>query len=149
MSKGIVYEEGKHLIVLFAGESVNDISQKLYDVCQNNSDVYVGIGTTVSQLTDIHRSYDTAFTAYQLTKTALPKNFLEYDKLGVYKLLADIHNQSLTTDFLNSTLGPILDYALCIIPIICISWKSTLIMTVVSAIPQMHFIVIRIRCRIN
>ena len=24
--------------------------------------------------------------------------------------LADIHNQSLTTDFLNSTLGPILDY---------------------------------------
>ena len=75
MSKGIVYEEGKHLIVLFAGESVNDISQKLYDVCQNNSDVYVGIGTTVSQLTDIHRSYETAFTAYQLTKTALPKNF--------------------------------------------------------------------------
>lgn len=60
MSKGIVYEEGKHLIVLFAGESVNDISQKLYDVCQNNSDVYVGIGTTVSQLTDIHRSYETA-----------------------------------------------------------------------------------------
>lgn len=110
MSKGIVYEEGKHLIVLFAGESVNDISQKLYDVCQNNSDVYVGIGTTVSQLTDIHRSYETAFTAYQLTKTALPKNFLEYNKLGVYKLLADIHNQSLTTDFLNSTLGPILDY---------------------------------------
>ena len=44
------------------------------------------------------------------TLTALPKNFLEYDKLGVYKLLADIHNQSLTTDFLNSTLGPILDY---------------------------------------
>ena len=76
MSKGIVYEEGKHLIVLFAGESVNDISQKIYDVCQNNSDVYVGIGTTVSQLTDIHRSYETAFTAYQLTKTALPKNFL-------------------------------------------------------------------------
>ena len=34
-------------------------------------------------------------------------------------------------------------------PIICISWKSTLIMTVVSSIPQMHFIVIRIRCRIN
>ena len=67
MSKGIVYEEGKHLIVLFAGESVNDISQKLYDVCQNNSDVYVGIGTTVSQLTDIHRSYETAFSAYPLT----------------------------------------------------------------------------------
>ena len=44
------------------------------------------------------------------TLTALPKNFLEYDKLGVYKLLADIHNQSLTADFLNSTLGPILDY---------------------------------------
>ena len=44
------------------------------------------------------------------TLTALPKNFLEYNKLGVYKLLADIHNQSLTTDFLNSTLGPILDY---------------------------------------
>ncbi len=98
------------IIVLFAGESVNDISQKLYDVCQNNSDVDAGIGTTVSQLTDIHRSYETAFTAYQLTKTALPKNFLDYNKLGVYKLLADIHNQSLTTDFLNSTLGPILDY---------------------------------------
>ncbi len=43
-------------------------------------------------------------------QNCLPKNFLEYDKLGVYKLLADIHNQSLTADFLNSTLGPILDY---------------------------------------
>ena len=42
-----------------------------------------------------------------------------------------------------------LTMTLCIIPIICISWKSTLIMTVVSSIPQMHFIFIRIRCRIN
>ena len=100
-------------------------------------------------LTDIHRSYETAFTAYQLTKTALPKNFLEYDKLGVYKLLADIHNQSLTADFLNSTLGPILDYDAVHHTDYLHILKSTLIMTVVSSIPQMHFIVIRIRCRIN
>lgn len=110
MSKGIVYEEENHLIILYAGDSVKQMTQKLYAICQDNSDVYAGIGTTVSKLTDIHRSYESAFTAYQLTKTAIPKNFLEYDTLGVYKLLADIHNQSLTAEFLTSTLGPLLDY---------------------------------------
>lgn len=110
MTKGIIYEEGNHLIVLLAGDSVEQMIQKLYQICQDNSDVYAGIGTTVSRLTDIHRSYESAFTAYQLTKTAIPKNFLEYNKLGVYKLLADIHNQSLTQEFLTSTLGPLLNY---------------------------------------
>lgn len=110
MPKGIIYEDGNHLIILFAGESVKQMTQKLYSICQDNTDVYAGIGTTVSRITDIHRSYESAFTAYQLTKTAIPKNFLEYDKLGVYKLLADIRNKSLTTDFLTTTLGPLLAY---------------------------------------
>lgn len=110
MSKCIVYEEGNHLIILFTGDAVESIKNQLYTICQNDSDVYVGIGTTVLRLTDIHRSYETAFTAYQLTKTAIPKNFLEYDMLGVYKLLADIKNQSLAPAFLHETLGPLLDY---------------------------------------
>ncbi len=57
----------------------------------------------------------TALTRPHLPPISSPKllsrrTSFEYDKLGVYKLLADIHNQSLTADFLNSTLGPILDY---------------------------------------
>lgn len=110
MSKGIIYEEGNHLIILFTGEAVEQMKDKLYTICQNDSDIYAGIGTTVLRITDIHRSYETAFTAYQLTKTAIPKNFLDYDKLGVYKLLADIQNKTLAPAFLHETLGPLLDY---------------------------------------
>ena len=59
--------------------------------------------------------------------------------MGVYKLLADIHNQSLTTDFLNSTLGPILDYDAVHHTDYLHILESTLIMTVVSSIPQMLY----------
>ena len=56
----------------------------------------------------------TALTRPHLPPISSPKLLSRRTSLStislVYKLLADIHNQSLTADFLNSTLGPILDY---------------------------------------
>ena len=45
---------------------------------------------TVTSIEDIHKSYKMAKTAYQLTKTTIPRNFLTYEELGIYQLLTDL-----------------------------------------------------------
>ena len=70
----------------------------------------MGIGTTADQIRDIHKSYHNANTAYQLTKTAIPKNLLDYDELGIYKILADVKEVSIYPAFVKETLGTLIDY---------------------------------------
>ena len=110
MQKGVIYEDGGRLIVLFAEVSVSQIQKQFRELCKKDPDVYVGIGTTVNGITEIHKSYENAFTAYQLTKTAIPKNILEYDELGVYKILADVKDESICPTFVQDTIGPLIKY---------------------------------------
>lgn len=98
------------MIVLFAEVSVSQIQKQFRELCKKDPDVYVGIGTTVTGITEIHKSYENAFTAYQLTKTAIPKNLLEYDELGVYKILADVKDESICPTFVQDTIGPLIKY---------------------------------------
>lgn len=48
--------------------------------------------------------------AYQLTKTAIPKNLLDYEGLGVYKILADVKEPEIYPAFVQETLGELLNY---------------------------------------
>ena len=106
----IVYEEKGCLIILAAGYSLSKIRSDFQRLCQRDSNIYVGIGTTADQIRDIHKSYHNANTAYQLTKTAIPKNLLDYDELGIYKILADVKEVSIYPAFVKETLGALIDY---------------------------------------
>lgn len=86
----IVSEEKGRLTILVAGCPIAQIEKEFQKFCQDDTNVYVGIGTIAPAISDIHRSYENAYTAYKLTKTAIPKNLISYGELGIYKILADV-----------------------------------------------------------
>lgn len=110
LRKSIVYEEKGRLIILGAGYLPSRLRKEFGKICRKDSNIYVGIGTTVSHIQDIHCSYENAYTAYLLTKTTIPKNFLSYEELGIYKLLADMREPDIYLEFVEETLGALMVY---------------------------------------
>ena len=110
LKRTIVYEEEGRLIVLAAGYRGEWLQKEFYELCREDPNLYIGAGTTVNRLKDIHRSYENAYTAYQLTKTTIPKNFLVYDELGIYKILTDIKDPGIYPDFVEEVLGKLVAY---------------------------------------
>lgn len=107
---GIVYEEEGRLIILMAGRQRAKAANEFRRLCRREPNIYVGIGPSVKRMKDIHNSYEKAYTAYQLTKTAIPKNILIYEELGVYKILADAKESAIYPAFVRETLGKLMDY---------------------------------------
>ena len=110
MKKSIIYKEQGILTVLVAGHFEAWVKERVRDMCENDENIYAGIGITVNKLNEIHRSFESAQIAYQLTKTAIPKNYLVYNELGIYKILTDFKEPTLYTKFVDETLGSLLQY---------------------------------------
>ena len=110
LRKSIVYEEKGRLIILAAGYLLSRLQEEFGKICGKDTNVYVGIGTTVGHIQDIHNSYENAYTAYLLTKTTIPKNLLCYEELGIFKLLADLKEPSIYPKFVEETLGALMEY---------------------------------------
>lgn len=110
LEKMIAYEEHGRLIILAAGCPLSRVQEEFRRLCGNDSNVYAGIGTVAEGVRDIHRSHENAYTAYQLTKTAIPKNLLSYDELGIYKILADTKEASIYPEFVRETVGELMRY---------------------------------------
>ncbi|MEZ3436458.1 MAG: helix-turn-helix domain-containing protein [Lachnospiraceae bacterium] len=110
LKNGIMYEEEGRLIILVSGGRRNSVEKQLRKMCGKDSNIYMGIGPTVTRLKDIHNSYEKAYTAYQLTKTAIPKNILSYEDLGIYKILADAKESAIYPAFVKEILGKLMDY---------------------------------------
>ena len=75
LKRTIVYEEEGRLIVLAAGYRGEWLQKEFYELCREDPNLYIGAGTTVNRLKDIHRSYENAYTAYQLQRPPSPKIF--------------------------------------------------------------------------
>lgn len=110
LEKGIVYEEEGKLTIVIAGYSQTKIQKDVRDFCEKQPDVYVGIGTTVSHIGNIHKSYESAYVTYQMAMKGIGNTLLCYDDLGVYKLLTDVREPSIYPDFVQSTLGKLIRY---------------------------------------
>lgn len=108
--KSALYEEKGRLIILTAGYLMDRLKSEFQKICSDDPNVYIGIGTVEKQIQDIHRSYKNAYTAYELTKTTIPKNLLCYDELGVYKILADMRNAEIYPNFVEEVLGNLIRY---------------------------------------
>lgn len=108
--KGIVYEENGRLIILAAGYLLSRLQSEFSKICEKDSNIYIGIGTTARQIQEIHNSYENAYTAYRLTKTTIPKNLLCYDELGIYKILANVKEPAICQTFVEETLGALIAY---------------------------------------
>ncbi len=110
LRKSVIYEEKGRLIVLTAGYLISRLKEEFYKICKDDSNVYVGIGTVERRIMDIHHSYENAYTAYELTKTTIPKNLLCYDEMGIYKILADVKEPEIYPDFVEEVLGALIQY---------------------------------------
>lgn len=110
MEKTIFYEEEGKLIILAAGYRGEWLRDQFRKLSGEDPNLYIGAGTTVGRMKDIHRSYENAYTAYQLTKTTIPRNFLSYDELGIYKILTDVKETAIYPDFVREVLGKLMEY---------------------------------------
>lgn len=110
MKKTIVYEENRKLIILAAGYERAWLRQEYRKMCEQDENLYIGMGTTVGRVRDIYKSYRTALTAYKLTKTTIPSNYLVYDELGIYKVLTDRKEKEIYSDFVEEVLGKLFDF---------------------------------------
>ena len=91
-------------------QNKEQVKQVLESICGCDCQVYAGIGTEVSKLQKLRQSYEHAMTAYQLTKTAIEKNILAYEELGVYKILSDLRHPELGEKFIGEVLGRLIQY---------------------------------------
>ena len=110
LERRIIYEENNRLIILATGYSERKLLDIFQKICEKDDNVYVGIGTMVNSIKEIHKSYERARTAYELTKAPIDKNILCYKELGIYKILSDIKEEEIYPEFVKETLGKLMDY---------------------------------------
>lgn len=110
LERGLVVEEGGRLLIMASRQNKEQVKQVLESICGCDCQVYAGIGTEVSKLQKLRQSYEHAMTAYQLTKTAIEKNILAYEELGVYKILSDLRHPELGEKFIDEVLGRLIQY---------------------------------------
>lgn len=111
INQNIVYESNGRLILLTAGYSPAFLKQKFSTICHRYPSLHVGIGSLETELSNIHRSYNNAWTAYQLSTTAISQDVLCFDELGAYQILANVKEPAvLYPDFVSHTLGKLMDY---------------------------------------
>ena len=110
LKKTVLYEENDILIILAVGDQISLLNKGIIDQCKKDANIYAGAGMTVTSIEDIHKSYKMAKTAYQLTKTTIPRNFLTYEELGIYQLLTDYREKTIYPNFVEEALGKLIDY---------------------------------------
>ena len=110
LKNGIVCEEKEQLIILVVGNTENEVIGASRKMCQEDKNIYMGIGTTVHHMNEIHKSYHRAITAYELSQDPIPGNVVSYNELGVYKLLADQKEEEIYPEFVEETLGVLIKY---------------------------------------
>ena len=106
----ISYEAEEKLIVLFAGYQKNEIFECLQLLCEKTKNITASLGKTVERMNDIWISYEKAMTAYQLTQTSIEKRCLDYEDLGVYKMIAEVKEPEICNEFVEEVLGKLIEY---------------------------------------
>ena len=110
LKNGIVCEEDDRLMILIAGNSEDEVLEASRKICQGNKNIYIGVGTTVHQMKDIHKSYNQAVTAYKLSGNPIQNNIVSYKELGIYKLLTDRKEEEIYAEFVEETLGNLIRF---------------------------------------
>ncbi len=76
----------------------------------DNQRILIGVGSKKSGILMTHKSYNEAITALKIGMKISENEIVFYNRLGVYKLLASVHNSLLAEDFLLTYLNPLIKY---------------------------------------
>ena len=111
ISQNIIFESKDSLILLATGYSPVFLKQQFSTLCQRYPTLHIGIGTLETEISNIHYSYENAWTAYHLSTTTMQKALLCFDEIGVYQILANVKEPELTyPSFVKQTLGKLIEY---------------------------------------
>ena len=106
----ITYRYEKKLVVLLAGYEKMEIVSSLKQICEKNEIILAGLGSTVNSMQQIHTSFEKAGIACQLAQTAEKKQLLDYEELGVYKIISEVKEQPICDAFVEEVLGKLMLY---------------------------------------
>ena len=106
----IAYEAEEKLVILFAGYQKAEILSYLEQVCEKTGTISVGLGITVTHMSQICISFEKAMTAYRMTQTSIEKRCLDYEGLGVYKIISEVKEKAVCDAFVEEVLGKLIAY---------------------------------------
>lgn len=104
---GMVDEE---LVILLAGYQKDEVLDELNKICKNKKNVCVGLGSTVNRMKEIHVSFQNAMLAYKLTNPNSDCTIMDYENLGVYKIIMGVKEQNVCDAFVEEVLGKLIEY---------------------------------------
>lgn len=110
LKRCITYMMDEELVILLAGYQKDEILDELNQICKDKKNVCVGLGSTANQMKQIHVSFQNAMLAYQLTNPNNDSEILDYEKLGVYKILTSVKEQNVCDAFVEEVLGRLIEY---------------------------------------
>ena len=105
----VVLKERGRIIVLAIDADARQLGKRLGMLVESYSGLSVGIGSTVTNVRNIHASYGRANVAYRMLGT-LESNPLRYDDLGIYRILNDVKDRTVNTEFAENILGRLINY---------------------------------------
>lgn len=108
--KSLLFQEQDMQVFLTAGYEHDQVEEGIRQLLEKEGDICAGEGTVERQLQDIHHSYETAVTAYGLAGTVIPQALARYEELGVYQILADRKEAWIYPEFVEKTLGKLIEY---------------------------------------
>ncbi|MGN1114166.1 MAG: PucR family transcriptional regulator [Oscillospiraceae bacterium] len=109
-----VFFHDNQIIAIRQNDSKNDLDnlvEKLLDVLSNLKEIkyVVGVSNSMHSYYSVPELYKQASAAV-LTAHLTDKICLNYDDIGVYKILLNVRNYSVLADFCNSALGKLKEY---------------------------------------
>lgn len=111
--KYIMFSYENLLIVIVVESSLNRIKELVNNLLAKkfgtNFSLHIGVGSDNGKLNNIDVNFQKALSAYNMSVTINDK-VLFYDDLGVYKIFLSISDNKILRDFLNDTLGSIVEY---------------------------------------
>ena len=111
LDNSVHYKEGKMLVILTRGHSVDFVYNLFVPLANRFADVHFSVGSAETQLSALNRSYHNAKQTYYLSDHIFPNNPLCYRDIGVHQVLVDMKNpEIICPSFIKETLGKLIDF---------------------------------------
>lgn len=106
----IQHEKGQLAIINHSVEGlvtrVSEAILQAYEKVRQTHDVYLGIGSKITGLSEISKSFERALTAVQMA-VRLKKAVVSFDEMGIFQILLSCKDKSILSSYANKLLEPL------------------------------------------
>lgn len=94
-------------------EKIREFNDELLRIIHQKNDhldIKIGLGRVYEGLIETHRSFTDALRAVRIGHLVTDKDIIQFDELGIFKILSQRYLNDELKDFYNTTLKPLVDY---------------------------------------